>query len=91
VACPNFTEPDVKILMISGALLAAGLGMAAPAAATAPPTMDKSTFACSNGVCEVGPRNVGRAARGVTSGLEAVEIRRLVQTPPCCWSRKAPP
>jgi hypothetical protein len=33
----------------------------------------------------------GRTARGVTSGLKAVEIRRLVQTPPCCWNRKAPP
>ena len=28
-------------------------------AATAPPTMDTSVFACSNGVCEVGPGNVG--------------------------------
>jgi hypothetical protein len=49
-----------KILMITGALLAAGLGAAAPpAAATAPPTMDTSTFACNNGVCQVGPGNVG--------------------------------
>jgi hypothetical protein len=50
-----------KILMITGALMVAGLGAAAPAAAaaTAPPTMDTSTFACNNGVCEVGPGNVG--------------------------------
>jgi hypothetical protein len=49
-----------KILMITGALITAGLGAAAPAAAaTAPPAMDTSTFACSNGVCEVGPGNVG--------------------------------
>jgi Putative Ig domain len=49
-----------KILMISAALVTAGLGAAAPAAAaTAPPTMDTSTFACNNGVCEVGPGNVG--------------------------------
>jgi hypothetical protein len=51
---------QVKILMITGALITAGLGAAAPAAAaTAPPTMDTSTFACNNGVCEVGPGNVG--------------------------------
>ena len=49
-----------KILILTGALIAAGLGAAAPAAAaTAPNTMDTSTFACSNGVCEVGPGNVG--------------------------------
>jgi hypothetical protein len=38
--------------------------MVAPAGAAttttpAPPVMDTSTFACSNGVCEVGPGNVG--------------------------------
>ena len=50
----------VKTLMITGVLVAAGLGVAAPAAAaTAPPAMDTSTFACSSGVCEVGPGNVG--------------------------------
>ena len=49
-----------KILMITGALVTAGLGGAAPAAAaTAPPTLVTSNFACSNGVCEVGPGNVG--------------------------------
>lgn len=50
-----------KILVIAGALLTAGLGAsaAAAAAATAPPAMDTSIFACSNGVCEVGPGNVG--------------------------------
>ena len=51
---------NVKILMITGALITAGLGAAVPAAAaTAPNTMDTSTFACNNGVCEVGPGNVG--------------------------------
>jgi hypothetical protein len=49
-----------KILMITAALITAGLGAAAPAAAaTAPPVMDTSVFACSNGVCEVGPGNAG--------------------------------
>jgi hypothetical protein len=54
-------RPQFKILMITGALITATLGAAAPAAAaaTAPPAMDTSTFACSNGVCEVGPGNVG--------------------------------
>jgi hypothetical protein len=53
-------RPQFKILMITGALMTATLGAAAPAAAaTAPPAMDTSTFACSNGVCEVGPGNVG--------------------------------
>ena len=49
----------IKILMITGALITAGLGAAVPAAATAPPAMDTSVFTCSNGVCEVGPGNVG--------------------------------
>lgn len=57
-------RPQLKILMITGALITAGLGAAAPAAAAtapapAPPTMNTSNFACSNGVCEVGPGNVG--------------------------------
>ena len=53
-------RPHVKILMITGALLAAGLGAtASAAAATAPPAMDTSAFACSNGVCEAGAGNVG--------------------------------
>lgn len=50
----------VKILIITGALITAGLGAALPAAAaTAPPAMGTSIFACNNGVCEVGPGNVG--------------------------------
>ena len=49
-----------KILIITGALITAGLGAAAPAAAApAPPTLITSHFACSNGVCEIGPGNVG--------------------------------
>jgi hypothetical protein len=53
-------RPQFKILMITATLLTAGLGAAAPAAAAAaPPTLITSNFACSNGVCEVGPGNVG--------------------------------
>ena len=55
-------RPHFKILMIIGVLIAAGLGAAAPAAAaTAPPTLITSNFACSNGGCEVGPGNMGMA------------------------------
>jgi hypothetical protein len=58
-----------KILMITGALITAGLGAAAPAvAATAPPTLNTSNFACSNGVCQVGPGNVGVS---FAAGLDA--------------------
>jgi hypothetical protein len=51
----------LKVLLITGSLVAASLGAAASAAAatTAPPTLITSNFACSNGVCEVGPGNVG--------------------------------
>jgi hypothetical protein len=53
-------RPQFKILMITAALMTAGLGAAAPAAATtAPPTLDTSVYACNNGVCEVGPGSVG--------------------------------
>jgi hypothetical protein len=53
-------RPQFKILVIMGAMLAAGLGAAEPAsAATAAPTMDTSTLACSGSACEVGPGNVG--------------------------------
>ena len=51
---------QIKIMIITGALITAALGAAAPAAAApAPPVMDTSNLACSNGVCEVGPGNVG--------------------------------
>jgi hypothetical protein len=50
----------LKALLITGSLVAASLGGAASAAATSsPPTLDTSHFACSNGVCEIGPGNVG--------------------------------
>jgi Putative Ig domain len=51
----------LKVLLIAGALLTAGLGTSASAdaATPAPPTLNTSNFACSNGVCEVGPGNVG--------------------------------
>ena len=50
----------LKVLLITGSLVAASLGASvSAAAATAPPVMDTSGFACTNGVCEVGPGNVG--------------------------------
>ena len=50
----------LKALLITGSLVAASLGGAASAtAATAPPTLMTTHFACSNGVCEMGPGNVG--------------------------------
>jgi hypothetical protein len=50
----------LKALLITGSLVAASIGGAASAAAaTAPPTLMTTHFACSNGVCEVGPGNVG--------------------------------
>ncbi len=50
----------LKVLLITGSLVAASLGASASAtAATALPVMDTSIFACNNGVCEVGPGNVG--------------------------------
>jgi hypothetical protein len=47
--------------MLAPALLLASLGAAgsAAAASTSVPTLITSNFACSNGVCEVGPGNVG--------------------------------
>jgi hypothetical protein len=50
-----------KVLVIAGSLLTAGLGVSASATAATitVPVMDTSTFACGNGVCEVGPGNVG--------------------------------
>ena len=54
----------LKALLITGTLVAATLGAATSAAAAkspppAPPTLITTNFACSNGVCEVGPGNVG--------------------------------
>jgi len=51
----------LKALLITASLVAASLGTATSAAATAPtqPTLMTTNFACSNGVCEVGPGNVG--------------------------------
>ena len=52
----------LKTMLVTGSLVAASLGGAASAAAaTAPPTLITTNFACSNGVCEVGPGNVGLA------------------------------
>jgi hypothetical protein len=54
-------RPQFKVLVIAGALLAASLGgsASASAATSAPPGLITSNFACGNGVCEVGPGNVG--------------------------------
>ena len=51
----------LKVLLISGSLVAASLAASASAAAATapPPTLVTSHFACNNGVCEVGPGNVG--------------------------------
>lgn len=49
---------SVKALVACGALLA-GLGVGAPAAAASAPSLDTSGFVCSNGVCQLGPGNVG--------------------------------
>jgi hypothetical protein len=51
----------LKLLLVTGSLVAASLGAATSAAAAtpAPPTLITTNFACSNGVCEVGPGNVG--------------------------------
>ena len=51
----------LKALLVTVALVAASLGGAASATAatSSPPTLDTSHFACSNGVCEMGPGNVG--------------------------------
>jgi hypothetical protein len=53
-------RPHIMILMITATLITAGLSTATVAAAApAPPTLITSNFACSNGVCEIGPGNVG--------------------------------
>lgn len=54
-------RPYFKALVITGSMLIASMGAAvsASAATAAPPLMDTSVFACSSGVCEVGPGNVG--------------------------------
>jgi hypothetical protein len=50
-----------KVLVIAGSLLTPSLGASASATAatTTVPVTDTSTFACGNGICEVGPGNVG--------------------------------
>jgi hypothetical protein len=67
-------RPHFKLLVITGAMLTAGLGAAVPAgAATAATTLDTSTFACSGTACEVGPGNVGVPfAAGLNIGNGAV-------------------
>ena len=50
---------SVKALVACAALMA-GLGVGAPAAAAASaPTLNTSGFVCSNGICQLGPGNVG--------------------------------
>jgi hypothetical protein len=50
---------SIKALLVCGALITAGLSTAMPAAAASAPTLDTSGFVCSNGVCQLGPGNVG--------------------------------
>lgn len=55
-------RPRSKVLVIAGSLLTPSLGASASATAAATttvPVTDTSTFACGNGICEVGPGNVG--------------------------------
>jgi hypothetical protein len=62
---------SVRTLLVCGALIAAGLGAAAPAAVatTAPaPTLVTTYLACSGGVCQAGPGNVGVAFSAVLVG-----------------------
>ena len=60
-----------KVLVIAGSLLTPSLGASATAATSTVPVTDTSTFACGNGICEVGPGNVGMpfAAELNVSGL----------------------
>ena len=63
----------LKALLITGSIAAAILGAALPAttasAAEVAPTLSTTNFACSNGVCEIGPGNVGMS---FAAGLDAV-------------------
>ena len=53
---------SLKLLLITGSLVALSLSAAVSAtAATSAPTLVTSNYACSNGVCEVGPGNIGIA------------------------------
>ena len=66
-----------RALLLTGALLAAGLGALTPAssaatATTATPTMITSNFVCSNGVCAIGPGDVSmpfEAELSATGGM----------------------
>jgi Putative Ig domain len=64
----------LKLLLITASLVAASLGAAtsAGAATPAPPTLITTNFACSNGVCEVGPGNVGMPFGAGLPGLPTV-------------------
>jgi len=60
---------QLKVLLVAGALLTASASASASASAATPtpPTLKTSDFACGNGVCEVGPGNVGMPlAAGLT-------------------------
>ena len=63
----------LKAPLVTGSLVAAILGAALPAttasAAEVAPTLSTTNFACSNGVCEIGPGNVGMS---FAAGLDAV-------------------
>ena len=78
----------LKALLITGVLVAASLGGAAsatakPSPAPPPPTLITTNFACSNGICEVGPGNVGMSfAAGMygTGGPPALPDRATATT-----------
>jgi hypothetical protein len=49
-----------KVLLMAGALVATGLGTLAPASATTSlPGIQTTNFVCNNGVCAIGPGDVG--------------------------------
>jgi Putative Ig domain len=72
-------RPQFKILVITAAMLTAGLGAAVPAsAAAAAPVMDTSVFACNGTVCEVGPGNVGAPfAAGLNVGAGTLSVEKF--------------
>ena len=60
---------SLKLLLITGSLVALSLSAAVSAtAATSAPTLVTSNYACSNGTCEVGPGNIGIAFGAALAG-----------------------
>jgi hypothetical protein len=61
----------LEVLLFTGSLVAASFGATASATAATPPapTLITSNFVCGNGVCQVGPGNVGMA---FAAGLDGI-------------------